>query len=156
MRRAGVLLFVLIYAILVAICFFLWSRVRTVMKNRKEVSFQSTFICLTKPLTPYLQLLKAISIALPFLAVRTVYSVLSTFSSSTFTTSTTSTPNDSDLAKFNLVTGEWQLYLVMDMLMEYAVVILYTVAGLMVPLDQDYKPSGFDHEEYPLSRPQYY
>jgi len=96
------------------------------------------------------QLLKAISIALPFLVVRTVYSVLSTFSSSTFSVTAT-TPNDSSLARFNIVTGEWQIYLVMDMLMEYAVVIIYTVAGLMLPLDRDYKFPDYNHEQYPLS-----
>lgn len=137
MRRAGVLLFALLYIILVGICIFLWSRVTAVMRYRK-------------------QLLKVISIALPFLAVRTLYSILSTFSSSTFSVSATSTPNDSDLAKFNLVTGEWQIFLVMDMLMEYAVVILYTIAGIMLPLNEDYKRSDFfSNEEYPLSRPQY-
>jgi hypothetical protein len=98
----------------------------------------------------------AISIALPFLAVRTLYSILSTFSSDTFSFSGTSTSSDSDLAKFNLVTGEWQIFLVMDMLMEYAVVIIYVVAGLMLPLHEDYKRSDFlNNEEYPLSRPQY-
>ncbi|OAX35101.1 hypothetical protein K503DRAFT_858818 [Rhizopogon vinicolor AM-OR11-026] len=136
MRQAGVILFAVLYIIITGICLILWSRVTTVMRYRKE-------------------LLKAISIALPFLAVRTLYSVLSTFSSSTFSFSGSSTPSDSDLAKFNIVTGEWQIYLVMDMLMEYAVVILYAVAGLLLPLDQDYKSSDFNQEAYPLSNPQY-
>lgn len=39
MRRAGVLLFALIYIIIAGICLFIWSRVHTVMKYRKEVSF---------------------------------------------------------------------------------------------------------------------
>ncbi|KAG0699720.1 hypothetical protein DFH29DRAFT_35458 [Suillus ampliporus] len=136
MRRAGAILFVVLYIIVIGICLFLWNQIRFVMKYRK-------------------QLLKAISIALPFLAVRTLYSVLSTFSSSTFTISTTSSPqpNTSDLAKFNILTGEWQIFLVMDMLMEYAVVIIYTIAGLMLPLDQDYKSADFNEDEYPLSRP---
>ncbi|KAG1749641.1 uncharacterized protein EDB91DRAFT_755423 [Suillus paluster] len=137
MRRTGVILFVVLYIIVVGICLFLWSQVRSVMKYRK-------------------QLLKVISIALPFLAVRTVYSVLSMFSSSTFVVSTTSPqPNTSDLAKFNILTGEWQIFLVMDMLMEYAVVIIYTVAGLVLPLNLDYKSPDLDQDEYSLSRPQY-
>lgn len=136
MRRAGVILFVVLYIIIVGICLFLWTQVRFVMKYRK-------------------QLLKAISIALPFLAVRTLYSVLSTFSSSTFDTSGTSQPNTSDLAKFNILTGEWQIYLVMDMLMEYAVVIIYIVAALVLPLNQDYNHPGLKEEEYPMSRPQW-
>ncbi|KAG0706726.1 hypothetical protein DFH29DRAFT_115104 [Suillus ampliporus] len=136
MRRAGVILFVVLYIIIVGICLFLWTQVRFVMKYRK-------------------QLLKAISIALPFLAVRTLYSVLSTFSSSTFDTSGTSQPNTSDLAKFNILTGEWQIYLVMDMLMEYAVVIIYIVAALVLPLNQDYNRPDLKEEEYPMSRPQW-
>jgi hypothetical protein len=106
-------------------------------------------------LTHYLQLLKAISIALPFLAIRTLYSVLSTFSSSSFDVTSTTQPNTGDLAKFNIFTGEWQIYLVMDMLMEYAIVIIYSVAGLVLPLNQDYKSSDSYQAEYPLSRPQY-
>jgi hypothetical protein len=100
--------------------------------------------------------LKAISIALPFLAIRTLYSILSTFSSSSFSlTSTSTTSNTGDLAKFNLFTGEWQIYLVMEMLMEYAIVIIYSVAALVLPLNEDYKSSDLAQDEYPSDRPQY-
>lgn len=99
--------------------------------------------------------MKAISIALPFLAIRTLYGVLSTFSSSTVSVTGTTESNTSDLAKFNMITGEWQIYLVMDMLMEYAIVIIYSVAGLVLPLNEDYKSSDSYEAEYPLSRPQY-
>lgn len=135
MRRAGVILFLVLYIIIVGICLFLWTQTRFVMRYRK-------------------QLLKAISIALPFLVIRTIYSILSTFSSSSFITTTATQPNTSDLAKFNIITGEWQIYLVMDMLMEYAIVIIYTVAGLVLPLNQDYKTPESYQDEYPLSRPQ--
>ncbi|KAF8845459.1 hypothetical protein BDN67DRAFT_999611 [Paxillus ammoniavirescens] len=136
-RRIGVLLFAALYLALVTITVVQWTRRDRLMKYRK-------------------QLLLAISAAMPFLAVRALYSVLSTFSSSTFittgTTSTTSTSTN-DLAKFNMFTGEWQIYLVMEILMEYAVVIIYTVAGTLLPLNQDYKLQETD--EYPLYRPQY-
>ncbi|KAG1798780.1 hypothetical protein EV424DRAFT_1332800 [Suillus variegatus] len=135
MRRAGVILFCALYIILVGICVHVWTQVGVVMRYRK-------------------QLLKAISIALPFLAIRTLYSVLSTFSSSTFSVTGTTESNTSDLAKFNMITGEWQIYLVMDMLMEYAVVIIYAVAGIVLPLNEDYKPTDSYQDEYLLSRPQ--
>lgn len=135
MRRAGVILFCALYVILVGICVHVWTQVGFVMRYRK-------------------QLLKAISIALPFLAIRTLYSILSTFSSSTFSVSGTTESNTSDLAKFNMITGEWQIYLVMDMLMEYAVVIIYVVAGIVLPLNDDYKSADSYQDEYPLSRPQ--
>ncbi|KAF9229711.1 hypothetical protein BS17DRAFT_805320 [Gyrodon lividus] len=134
-RRVGVLLFATLYLILVAVTVVQWTRRGRLMRYRK-------------------QLLIAISAALPFLAVRALYSILSTFSSSTFITSGTSTSSsDNDLAKFNIFTGEWQIYLVMEVLMEYVVVIIYTVAGTLLPLDQDYKLQETD--EYPLYRPQY-
>jgi hypothetical protein len=137
MRRAGVILFAVLYIILVGVCLHQWTQIHSVMRYRK-------------------QLLKAISVALPFLAIRTLYSILSTFSSSSFSTSSTSTTSDtSDLAKFNLFTGEWQIYLVMDMLMEYAVVIIYSVAALVLPLNEDYKFAGSYQDQYPLNAPQY-
>ncbi|KAG1757965.1 hypothetical protein EDB19DRAFT_1660046 [Suillus lakei] len=131
-RRTGVILFAVLYVILVGICLFLWTQVHSVMQYRK-------------------QLLKAISVALPLLAVRMLYSILSTFSSSTFAISTTSSPqpNTSDLAKFNMFTGEWQIYIVMDMLMEYAVAIIFAVAALVLPLNQDFKSLDL----CPLGRP---
>ncbi|KAG2129744.1 hypothetical protein DEU56DRAFT_741214 [Suillus clintonianus] len=134
MRKAGFLIFSVLYVALVGIWIFLWTKVRLVMKYRKR-------------------LLKAVSIALPFLAIRTVYGVLSTISTSTFTFSTNSSePSTSDLAEFNLVTGEWQIYLVMVMLAEYAIVIIYTVAALVLPLNDDYKPPGLNEDEFPLNR----
>ncbi|KAG2070649.1 hypothetical protein BDR04DRAFT_1099652 [Suillus decipiens] len=135
-RRVGVILFAALYIILVGICIHLWTQIRFVMRYRK-------------------QLLKAISVALPFLAVRTLYSILSTFSSSSFSTTSTSTTSTNDLSKFNLFTGEWQIYLVMDMLMEYAIVIIYCVAGIVLPLNEDYKSPDSYQDEYAMNRPQY-
>ncbi|EGO02742.1 hypothetical protein SERLA73DRAFT_176093, partial [Serpula lacrymans var. lacrymans S7.3] len=105
MRRAGVLLFAALYIILIAVTLYFWSRANQLMKSRKS-------------------LLGAITFALPFLGVRTLYSVLSTFSSSSFgmlsssTSTQTQSVNTSDLAKFNMFTGEWWIYLVMSILME--------------------------------------
>lgn len=89
MRRVGVILFAVLYIMLVGIYVFLWTQTRFIMRYRK-------------------QLLKAISIALPFLAIRTLYSVLSTFSSSSFDVTSTTQPNTSDLAKFNIFTAGYQ------------------------------------------------
>jgi len=136
-RRVGVIIFAAIYVVLVALTVLQWGRRHRLMKYRR-------------------QLLVAVSVALPFLAVRTLYSVLSTFSSSSFPTTTGSTTTDSNsaLAKFNMFTGEWQIYVVMEVIMEYAVVVIYTFAGTVLHLDQDYKLQETD--EYPLYRPQYW
>ncbi|KAH7883944.1 hypothetical protein F5I97DRAFT_1938582 [Phlebopus sp. FC_14] len=134
-RRVGVLLFAALYIILVIVTFMRWSRRSTIMKYRR-------------------QLLIAISCALPFLAVRTLYSILSTFSSSTFITTGTTANSTNDLSKFNMFSGEWQIYLTMDMVMEFVVVIIYALAGNMLPLDQDYKLQQ-EIDEYPLYHQQY-
>lgn len=93
-----------------------------------------------------------ISFALPFLAVRTVYGVLSTITTDTFTGSTTSS-NTSSLAEFDLVTGNWEIFLVMDMITEYAIVIFYTISAFVLPLDQDFKAPDFIEDEFPLNGP---
>ncbi|KAI6045177.1 hypothetical protein EDC04DRAFT_2638894 [Pisolithus marmoratus] len=138
MRRVGVLLFAALYIILVLGALAQWANRQQLMKYRK-------------------QLLIAISVALPFLAVRTLYSVLSTFSSSTFITSgstTTTSTSNSALAKFNMFTGEWQIFLAMDMIMEYVCVLIYVFAGLTLKLNQDYELQ--EYEEHPLYHPKPY
>ncbi|KAG2129755.1 hypothetical protein DEU56DRAFT_890479 [Suillus clintonianus] len=135
MRKAGFLIFSVLCIALVGIWIFLWTKVRLVMKYRKRFP-------------------KAVSITLLFLAVRTVYGVLSAISTSTFTVSTNSScePNTGDLAEFNLVTGEWEIYLVMVMLAEYAIVIIYIVEALVLPLNDDYKSLGLNENEFPLQK----
>ncbi|KAN0100951.1 hypothetical protein V8E55_000935 [Tylopilus felleus] len=136
-RRVGVLLFAGLYIVLVVTTVMQWANRYYVMKYRK-------------------QLLVAVTVALPFLAVRTLYSVLSTFSSNSFgvSSTTTTTHNDSPLAKFNMFTGEWQLYVIMEVVMEYAIVLIYTLAGNVLRLDQDYKLQE-EADEYPLYRQPY-
>ncbi|KAG2109718.1 uncharacterized protein F5147DRAFT_635140 [Suillus discolor] len=124
MCMAGVILFCILYIILVGICLYIWTQIRFVMRYHKR-------------------LLKAVSITLPFLAVRTLYSVLSTASWA-------------NQEQFDITSDEcqWEIYLAMDMLMEYAVVIIYAVAGFVLPLNEDYKSADSYQDEYPLSRPQ--
>lgn len=52
-----------------------------------------------------------------------------------------------------MFSGDWQIYVVMDVVMEYAVVVIYVLAGTMLRLDQDYGLQETD--EYPLYRHQY-
>jgi hypothetical protein len=66
-----------------------------------------------------------------------LYSILSTFSGSLFATSS-STPNTNSLAKFNMASGDWRIYLVMSVIMEFIVTVVYTTAGARIPLHQDY------------------
>jgi hypothetical protein len=73
--------------------------------------------------------LSGITAALPFLGVRTIYSVLSAFSGDN--------PSGS-LYKFNRIYGEWQIYLVMSLIMEYVMVVIYASIGAWFPLRKDY------------------
>ena len=102
-----------------------------------------------------LQLLVLITIALPLIAVRMVYGALSVSSpeaAETLTTSLSTNIGDRNgLAKFNMFTGDFRIYFVMDVLMECVVVIIYTVAGIKFPLDEDYRLTG----EYPFLRLQH-
>ncbi|KAG8220138.1 hypothetical protein J3R82DRAFT_1162 [Butyriboletus roseoflavus] len=133
--RAGVLIFAGLYICLIAVTALQWTNRYQLMKYRK-------------------QLLVAVSAALPILAIRTLYSVLSVFSSSSFNVSGSSTTDSNNpLAKFNMFTGSWQIFLVMDVIMEYAVAAIYTLAGTKLRLDQDYGLQKSD--EYPLYAPQY-
>lgn len=47
-----------------------------------------------------------------------------------------------------MFTGEWQIYLGMDMIMEYVTVLIFVFAGTTLKLDQDYKLQEYD--EHPL------
>lgn len=94
-------------------------------------------------------LLVAISSALPFLGIRVVYSILSAFSGSLSFTGT-ATASTSPLAKFNMLTGSWPIYLCMSVLMELVVVVIYTTAGTRIPLQQDYVQQAKFTDDEPL------
>lgn len=48
----------------------------------------------------------------------------------------------------NMFTGNVGIYFIMDVLMDSVVIIIYTVAGTMFPLDEDYRLTN----EYPFLR----
>ncbi|KIM84628.1 hypothetical protein PILCRDRAFT_818206 [Piloderma croceum F 1598] len=116
-RHIGSILFAVFYGLLAAVHAVCWLHADTLMKHRRT-------------------LLIGISLALPFLGVRVVYTVLASFSGSPIATSTTTTTNS--LSKFNLINGDWRIYLVMALVMEYIVVIIYTTVGAMLPLQKDF------------------
>ncbi|KAK9432398.1 hypothetical protein V1505DRAFT_306766 [Lipomyces doorenjongii] len=60
-----------------------------------------------------------ITIALPFLCVRIIYSLLYAFSSSSAN-------------KFSTLTGDWKIYLGMDVVMEFVVLGVLTATGLLL------------------------
>lgn len=88
-----------------------------------------------------------ISCALPFLGVRVIYSVISTFSGSPIPSAT---GNTNSLAKFNLANGSWWIYLIMGLLMEYISICIYTVVGWKTPASQQRVKGAAERDGYPL------
>jgi len=69
------------------------------------------------------QLVVGLTLALPFLGVRVAYAILAAWSSSDlFGVELSSNPI---LARFNPNAGDWVPFLVMSLIMEYAIAILY-------------------------------
>jgi hypothetical protein len=132
LRHVSSILFAVLYFFLVAVHVMCWLHVDTLMKHRRF-------------------LLIGISSALPFLGIRVLYSVLSSFSGS-FVPSTTSTAKSNSLSKFNIATGDWRIHLVMGLIMEFVVVVIYTTVGAMTPLQNDYHSNspGSPSGNYPL------
>lgn len=134
LRQIGAILFLVLYVLLVGVHVFCWMRSSLLMKNRRT-------------------LLVAISSALPFLGVRVIYSVLSAYSGSLVLSPSSSTApaKQSSLAAFNMVTGDWPIYFCMSVLMEAITVVIYTTAGIKIPLQQDYHAQAkFEDDEHPL------
>jgi hypothetical protein len=63
-----------------------------------------------------------------------VYAILNVFShGNAFSTTSVATGS---LAKFNSLTGDWWIYLVMSLTMEYIVVLIYCITGASMPREQ--------------------
>ena len=71
-----------------------------------------------------------ISVALPFLAVRITYAVVSSFSHPP--------------SKFDMMVGSWEVFLVMSVVMECVIVSIYLTCGGVIQLESD---SEYDKEE---------
>ncbi|KDR85289.1 hypothetical protein GALMADRAFT_234063 [Galerina marginata CBS 339.88] len=111
LRRAGVCVYAGIYVILFMAHIGTWTYRWHLRSYRRSLLF-------------------GISIALPFLGVRMAYAVLAAWSSLDLRgTKLSSNPT---LAKLNPVTGNWILYLVMSLIMEYVVAALYLFASTVL------------------------
>ncbi|KAK9329314.1 hypothetical protein V1520DRAFT_295553 [Lipomyces starkeyi] len=64
-------------------------------------------------------LILGVTVALPFLLVRIIYSICYAFSSST-------------MSKFSTLTGDWKIYLGMDVIMEFVVLAVLTTTGFLL------------------------
>lgn len=76
------------------------------------------------------QLLFGITVALPFLGVRMAYAVMAVWSSSDLDGKHLS--SNPTLAKMNPVTGDWHLYLVLSVIMEFMVAMIYVFSSTVL------------------------
>jgi len=119
LRHAGVILYLVLYVLIVAVQIYYWMNSDLLLRHRRS-------------------LLTGISFALPFLAVRVAYSILSGFAPQSYGGQHTTT---NSLSKFNS-SGPFGYWLGMSVLMELATVIIYITTGLLTPLADDYTAGG--------------
>ena len=122
LRHVGAILFAILYALILGITAFCWLNRYEILKYRRK-------------------LLLAIAASLPFLFVRVVFTILSSFAPLPFAFNAEGQMvpviSDSPLKHFSSTSGDWEIYLFMSFVAEYIVVLIYTVAGLRLPLKQD-------------------
>ncbi|CAL1702531.1 unnamed protein product [Somion occarium] len=114
LRHVGAILFLVLFIFLALLHLYYWAQRDRIMEHRRK-------------------LLIGISLALPFLGVRVIYAVLSSYAPVD--------PNDTNgsLAKFSTSTGAWAIYLGMAVIMEFIVVLIYTFCGITIPMLNDHK-----------------
>ncbi|KAH9836535.1 uncharacterized protein C8Q71DRAFT_857768 [Rhodofomes roseus] len=146
LRHVGAVVMAVLFVAMFLLHLVCWSNISRITKARRT-------------------LLAGISAALPFLLVRIAYTVLSAFApyprSFSATGQVITTTSESPLAKFNTSTGSWQIYLLMSVLTEYATVVIYSIAGTRIRMDDDrpdYVKSAtveYDDERYRMGREQW-
>jgi hypothetical protein len=128
LTRVGSVLFMATYACLFAMHVILWGRRQHIPTHHRTVSVPHTSVSLlmifTRLTYHLVQLLAGVSLALPPLFVRIVYSLLSSFASSS-------------QSRWSPISGDWRIYLTMGLIMEYLVVCVYVITGALTPLHKD-------------------
>lgn len=115
-QHIGVILFLGAYLALFGLHLFLWTQKLVLSVNQLRVSLPHNLFDLVSSFFGCRQILRQLSVALPFLGVRVIYSVLGAF---------TKAPS-----KFSSLNGDWRINLVMGLLMEYIVVWTYIYGGM--------------------------
>jgi hypothetical protein len=105
--RVAIILITLTFVVLIGYTAYFWAHRDRLTRSR-------------------LTLLRAFSLSIPFLIVRIIYSIISSFSSSLH-------------SMWNPVYGSWVAFLVMALAMEYIVVVIYMTAGMLIPYGKDHQ-----------------
>jgi len=118
LREAGSIILLISFVVLCGINMIFWTVSRHIRAN----------------FVPLYTLLLGATLAAPFILVRLIYSVLSAFAPiGSFTAVENGTSHPTGLARFNSFTGDWQIWLVMGIIMEFCAVLIYLVFGTRLP-----------------------
>jgi len=138
LRRVGSIILIAVFAGLCVIQFMFWGVAERI--RREHVSKFTMLVGAT--------------CAVPFLTVRLIYTVLSAFSPhANFSSIASGNFKPTGLERFNSITGDWQIFLVMSLLMEFIVVIIYLGFGLWLPLGEHAEELKIEQTE--MSRSEY-
>lgn len=122
LRHISSILFIVLYAGIVAITAFCWVYHARVLPHRRKLLF-------------------AIMASLPFILLRVIFTFLGSFAPLPFgfdgVGNNVPVVTDSPLEPFSPTSGDWTVYLLMSVLPEYVAVLIYTVAGLCLDLKQE-------------------
>ena len=123
LKVANVLFLLIWCALAIAtICF--WVKESRLRADQRVVSknphYHTLGSCFSYDL---FQVLIAVSAALPFILIRAIYSGLNAINLNT-------SPSSHHTTKFNPISGDWIIYLIMGLLMEIIVVAIYITAGM--------------------------
>lgn len=130
LRRVGAGIYAGLYILLVLVHLGAWTYRWHLKSYRRRVSLYQNPV--NHPITHSRgpQLMWGISFALIPLGVRAAYAILAAWSSADlFGAQPSSNPT---LTKFNPITGDWVLYLVLSLLMEYLVVVIYLFSSIIL------------------------
>ncbi|KAI1797534.1 hypothetical protein LXA43DRAFT_1176877 [Ganoderma leucocontextum] len=132
LRHAGLILFVILFSGCLGIMLYCWLYWRIIFMYRRRI-------------------LIAVTLTMPFLLVRMLYGVFSAFAPSSIAFRNGHqipvAPSSSGLGKFSTASSKWDIYLVMSVLMEYTVIIIYLVARLFTPLENDRRVDAGDNKD---------
>ncbi|KZS93810.1 hypothetical protein SISNIDRAFT_549568 [Sistotremastrum niveocremeum HHB9708] len=103
-RKVAGIIFAVVYVVLAALHIYCWINRDQILRHRRK-------------------LLIGLTLALPFVGVRDLYSLIGSLKSFT--------------SNFSPINGSLTLYIAMSVVMEFIAVLIYVVFGLTIPLDLD-------------------
>lgn len=119
------IVFALVWVLMAIACLIYIANLHYVQSAAKRVILNHQSVLLhDRSTNAWYQLVLSVTIALPFLLVRIIYSALNAINLDT-------SSSHGHTMRFNPVLGSWRLYLALGLATEFAVVALYTISGIV-------------------------